>query len=341
MKKPYFFMIVIFTLFCSCKMSDKKQVYEKWTGQTMGTYYSIVYESTIPVEQFRIDSIFNAINTSVSTYDEHSLISAFNKSGINEMAVDDHFVQNLLQAKEIYELTHGSFDPTVMPLVNYWGFGYTGHSAISNLDSLLIDSVRQITGMDHILIIEKQDTVYVQKDHPDVQLDFSALAKGYAADVIASWFLEKGIRNFLIEIGGDGLAMGSAKGGRNWRFGINEPIEESSITTFYQVISLSDAAIATSGNYRNYHELNGERYGHTINPKTGFPEKSNLLSATIISEKSIKADALATSCMVLGKAASMKLIEQIPNTEGYFIYIDESANLSEQYTSGFTKYLVH
>jgi thiamine biosynthesis lipoprotein len=340
MRLRYLLILVIVLSILSCQSNDLKPDYIKWTGKTMGTFYSIVFEELTPIDQEKVDSIFKAINASVSTYETASLISRFNRSDELDLEMDEHFSKNLLGSKEIHDLSNGSFDPTVMPLVNYWGFGYTGHDAVSSLDSMIIDSIRQFTGMEHISVIAKGSMPYVHKDRPEIQLDFSGLAKGYAADVVASWMYERGIRNFLIEIGGDGLAAGKAKGGRNWRFGINEPLEDSSINSFYKVVSLSGKAIATSGNYRNYHEINGQKYGHTINPKTGYPEKSKLLSATIIAVSSIKADALATACMVKGLEESLDFIEQLPNTEGYFIYIDESATLSAQKTSGFSKYIL-
>ena len=246
----------------ACSPGPKEKEYTKWTGKTMGTYYSIVFEAKKPLEQRKVDSIFLAINSSVSTYDPSSLISRFNNAGISDFPIDDHFKNNLLEARDIYEVSEGSFDPTVMPLVNYWGFGYTGHTAVSELDTLKIDSIRAYTGMQHISYTTKQDTSFVRKDRPEVKLDFSALAKGYAADVVSNWFIREGISNHLIEIGGDGLAMGKAKGDRDWRFGINEPLEDSAINSFYQVISLSDRAIATSGNYRNYFEARFDKVVH-------------------------------------------------------------------------------
>ena len=277
MKQAISWLLSLFLIWIisACQFGEK-QVYKRMFGATMGTQYSIVYNATnFELSQLEVDSILKEINASVSTYETTSIITTINVGQYEDVALDTHFIQNFEASKAFYKISNGSFDPTVMPLVNYWGFGYAGHQAITSIDSSKIDSILNFVGFDLISMpLDTNGKRIIDKNHVSVQLDFSGLAKGYAADIISNYATNKGIEDVLIEIGGDGLALGQAAGKRSWKFGINEPIEGAAINEFHQIIQISDMAIATSGNYRNFHKLDGKKYGHTINPKTGYPEKN-------------------------------------------------------------------
>lgn len=323
--------------------------YQKTEGETMGTTYHITYADSVEIElKTRIDSLLVSLNNEVSTYIATSFISKFNhsKSGIpligeNKKPIAPHFFANLQKSKEIFEKSGGAFDPTVMPLVNYWGFGYTEHLAITSVDTILVDSLRKnYTGFEKVVMTKRDNITYLEKANAGVELDFSALAKGYGVDAVALFLEKNGITNYMVEIGGEVRGRGKNERGTGWVIGINTPSETAHVTDFQSKIRLVDRSLATSGNYRNYYEVNGQKYSHTINPKTGFPERSNLLSATILAPDCMTADALATTCMVLGLEKAMELVLTMSGIDGYFIFGDTLNNFGMEYTSGIDSLLV-
>ncbi len=336
--------LTYFSLFLlSCKSEQKvKSSYIQLQGETMGTTYNINYEGSINYQK-GVDSVLVIVNSEVNTYDPNATISKFNQSatGIDlEVAIDDvenslhpsrkHFIKNFITAKLIYEKTQGAFDPTVMPLVNYWGFGYTPKKPVDAVDTMKIDSLKSFIGLNKI----SYEGTQLKKSIAGIQLDFSALAKGYGVDEVGRYLESKGVYHYMVEIGGEARARGKNNKGESWNMGVSTPDEMARITALIAAIRLNNKSIATSGNYRNYYEINGVKYSHTINPKTGFPERNNLLSATIVAEDCMLADALATACMVLGLADAKTLVTDLQNVEAYFIYSNQNGEMEAYLTSG-------
>ncbi len=264
----------------------------------MGTTYHIQYNSDMQEDlSDEIHHLLKEFNQSVSTYIPESAISRFNRS--NRGIVVDSFMKKVfLKSREINELTKGAFDPTVMPLVNAWGFGFENYS---HVDSQMIDSLKQFVGMDKVFL--KDDSLI--KVMPGVMLDFSAIAKGYGVDLIANLLENHHIHNYMVEIGGEVRVKGKNSRGNLWRVGIEKPLEgEREID---KVLEITNIAVATSGNYRNFYYKNGKRYAHTIDPSTGYPVQHSVLSATVLALDCMTADALATAIMVLGKNNAMYL----------------------------------
>ena len=299
----------------------------------MGTYYRVSYTGDQrPGLQATVDSLLVALNLEVSTYIDQSVISRFNQDAPIESG--PHFYQNYLLAAEIYQKTNGLFDPTVMPLVNYWGFGYTPKKPVTAVDSIMVDSLRRLVGFELITFNDSESAPAWSKP-PGVQLDLSALAKGYGVDLIGQFLEELGRANFFVDIGGEVLAKGDKGEKGPWRIGIAMPREDAAPTDIQVALPVRDAAIATSGNYRNFYEVNGTKYSHTINPRTGYPERSRLLSASVMAPDCATADGFATACMVAGLEEAYALIDSLPTLEAYFIYSREDGSLATRYTQGF------
>lgn len=334
-----FAIIISFTfLFCSCHQVDE---YHKISGETMGTYYTVTFSSgQNPASvKIKIDSLLVSINDDVSTYIPASTISMFNVSlgNIVVPVSKTHFIVNFLKAKEIYEISDGFFDPTVMPLVNYWGFGYTPHDMVTIVDSMKVDSIIRYVGFQNIKY-SLSESAYSFDDN-SVQLDFSAIAKGYAVDQVGDLLKSIGSKNYMVEIGGEVVTLGVNPGGQNWVIGINTPKDEAKLTDLIEYLSLTGVGLASSGNYRNYHESKGVKYGHTINPKTGFPEKNELLAVSVIADDCMTADALATACMVMGFEKAQNFINNIDDVSACFFTGAADGSIQTVYSNGFIQFV--
>lgn len=343
-------LLIIVLSFSNCKTDPHAESvntgFARLQGKTMGTTYSITYQDAKAINyQAQVDSLLKAINQEVSTYIPDADISIFNQKTEKTFTVsadkNPHFVANLLASQQIFEQTTGSFDPTVMPLVNYWGFGYTEKRTVTNVDELKIDTLLQSVGFSKLGIEMTDGNTYViSKANPQMQLDFSAIAKGYAVDAIGNFLASKSIENYFVEIGGETVCRGKSPRGDLWALGISVPSKDAKVTDVEEIVTITNKGLATSGNYRNYHTAeNGSIYAHTINPKTGFPEKSTLLSATVVAENCMIADAFATAFMVMGKDAAIELAESLPNIEIYLIFGDENGEMNTFYTKGFSEFL--
>jgi len=337
-------------LLAACGNSNQQQSdtepYVRIQGETMGTYYKVTYSQAGEEHyQEEIDDLLRIINLEVSTYIEHSTISRFNQAdSIFQLNYNPetkqtgsypnaHFMANFLNAQEIYQQTSGYFDPTVMPLVNYWGFGYDEKRQVKQVDSLRVDSLRQLIGMDKVQL-DRQNSILI-KAAPGVQLDFSAIAKGYAVDEIARFLTkEKGVKNYLVDIGGEIRAQGQNPKGKTWRIGINMPKEGAAVDELQTTVPLKNQALATSGNYRNFYEVEGAKYSHTISPQTGFPERNMLLSASVFADDCMTADAYATAFMVMGPEAAFTAASQAAGIEAYFIVGNVAGGMDVKYTEG-------
>lgn len=315
--------IIVPVVFVSCGQPDA-YVYNE--GPVYGTYYHIVYESPGGKDLHEeIKAKFSEYDLSFSTFNPNSTISKIN---MNEpVEADRWFLNCFRRSMEISEITDGAFDITVAPLVNAWGFGFRHKE---NITDQLIDSLLQFTGYRKV----KLEGNRIIKEYPGTMLDMSAIAKGYTSDLIADFLRSKGCRNLMVEIGGEVAAQGVNAKGRPWSIGISKPNEDGLLAgqEIQAVVRLPDRALATSGNYRNFYEENGKKYAHTIDPKTGYPVQHSLLSATVLADDCMTADAFATAFMVLGLEKSVELAASLPELAVYFIYSDETG-LNKIYTS--------
>ncbi|WP_017730112.1 FAD:protein FMN transferase [Nafulsella turpanensis] len=291
------------------------------TGRTMGTTYSIKYiEEDGQNFQFQIDSLLEVFNLSLSTYIPESEISRFNREALLKFE-SPFFYPVLKRSKEIFEKTEGAFDPTIGPLVNAWGFGPEEGRVPSKAK---VDSLLQLVNYDSIFF----DSVAVCKMVKGMKLDFSAIAKGYGVDVVADYLMDRGIENLFVEIGGEVYAHGLSERGVPWVVGVNYPtLDPEQQQSALAIIPLVNQAIATSGNYRNYYEVDGVRYSHTISPVTGYPVRHSLLSASVFAEDCMTADAYATAFMVLGTEKAIEIDREEEDIEVYLIYNDEKGAL--------------
>lgn len=314
----------------SCTQTGKVEKYMEIGGETMGTYYRIIYGASenYPDKEV-IDAWLLELNNSLSTYVGNSVISRFNRSegGIKASELDDsllskYFFENVSISNVIYAESDGFFDPTVMPLVNYWGFGYDHSQKLTQIDTHIVDSLSQFVGLNKLTINADPSPEIIKKDHR-MELDFSAVAKGYAIDVVSQMLEDSfSIFNYLVDIGGESRARGVNSEGKIWRIGISEPVENSPFSSYKFIVELKDKAIATSGNYRNFYESNGQKISHTMNPKTGFFERNDLLSASILTDDCGYADGYATACMAMGFELAKNMVEKNEKLGAIFIYID-------------------
>ena len=272
-------------------------------GMVWNTTYHIVYEGGEELKD-SILSVLKEVENSVSVFADNSLVSKVNRN--KDQRVDRHFINVYHTSLNINQLTEGRFDPTLSPLIEAWGFG-KGHQPTA--DTLRIDSIMEFVGIEKTRL--EKDTLF--KEDERISFNFSALAKGYGVDCVADMLERNGVRNFLIEIGGEIRCLGHNPKNEDWTISIDSPMEGNNAPGHFSVseIRLTEGGVATSGNYRNFHETSDGKYGHTISPADGRPVKTDVLSATVIAPSAMLADALATSCMAIGSEAGMKLCDQL------------------------------
>lgn len=292
----------------------------KIEGFAQGTSYHISYVDDEKRDlQLEIDSILIDFDNSVSTYNSNSIISRINRNEKN-VKIDKYFIACFEKAKEVYKNTGGAFDPTVYPLVNAWGFG---PGKKQKMEKQLIDSILKF--VDFNLISIKKGKI-IKKD-PRVSLDFNAFAQGYSVDVISAFLISKNINSFIVELGGEVFAKGKKQNGESWTAGIEKPIDNiESQNSLKAIVKLENLAIATSGNYRKFFIENGVKYAHHIDPKTGYPTKNNLLSASVFAKDCISSDANATGILVMGLENAIKFLDKHSELMAYLIYSDEKGN---------------
>ena len=265
-------------------------------------------------------SLFFEIDNSLSPFNPESTVSKINNC-ISD-SIDHHFNKVYNKSKLTYSQTGGLFDPTLAPLIRAWGFGQ-GHKVSS--DTLNIDSLLNFVGINKTKI----EGYRLVKENPEIEFNFSALAKGYGVDCIAEMFLRNGVRNYLVEIGGEIRCSGMSPSNKSWQIGIDRPENGVSPGNIITTISLSDSALATSGNYRHFHELNGKKFGHTISPITGKPLATDVISASIVAPTCMEADAFATCCMALGSKKSIELCDSLHL--GVMLILNDMHILTNQY----------
>ena len=315
---PFLLLVSVFITSCT----GRKAVIENFTGFTQGTTYSIVYDNNININpedlKIQVDQLLHKFDMSLSIYIDSSIISRINR---NEDAVPDSFFLDVYKRSvQVSEMTGGAFDITVGPLVRAWGFGPDDHK---NFTEEKRDSLMKLVGMDKISLVNGR----IVKTLPGITLDVNAIAQGYSVDVVCRYFKSLGLRNYLVEIGGEVMAVGT-KGGAPWKIGIDRPEDNNMVPgqSLEAIIKISDKAVSTSGNYRKFYVENGVKYSHEIDPKTGYPAKNRLLSATIVANDCTMADGIATACMVMGHEKSIEFIKSHPEMSAFLVYSDDSGN---------------
>ena len=309
--------------------NQSKNQYQTIQGPIFGTIYQIKYQSDQSI-QADVQAELTRFDYSLSPFKDQSIISKVNRN--EEVELDSLFITVFNRSQEIAALSQGAFDITVAPLINAWGFGFKQGI---HPDSTQVDSLLQYIGYETIHLKEGKIT----KENPQTILNCSAIAKGYSADVIGNLLDAKGISNYMINIGGEVLAKGVNPKNEPWQIGINKPTDDSlSINQDLELIlALDDKALATSGNYRNFYIKDGKKYAHTINPRTGYPVQHAILSATVLADDCMTADALATTFMVVGLEESLQLLKQIPSVDACFIYTTETGKYAIYLTEGMQK----
>ena len=328
--KYNYIFILLFT--CSCQ-SDFS--YKNFTGYTFGTYYDIKVfsEKEILLSDKNFDSIFLAFNNSFSTYKDSSIISKLNNG--DDVDVDDLFFDVYNKSKILNSKTNGLFDPTIGLLLEYYGFGPENSKNIINEDSIL--QIMETVGFEKISINNRK----LIKKNIRTKLDFNAIAKGYAVDVISNYIESKGLLNYLIDIGGEIKSSGTNISKKDhWKIAINNP--DLSNNNFYKILRLSNLSLATSGNYRNFKidSITGNKYVHILNPITGKSQQTNILSASVVSSSCFKSDAFATAMMASNLKNAISITENNNDIESFIIYVDSLNNITDYASAGFKKLLI-
>lgn len=309
--------------------------YKEISGYAQGTVYNISYEDR-PSRNLkpRIEQQLRKFDLSLSTYDSTSIISRVNRNEEN-VRLDRLFRTVFYKAEEVYHLSGGAFDITIAPIANAWGFGSKDSIRI---DSCRIDSLLEFVGMDKIEL----NGGGIIKKNPSTELNVNAIAQGYSVDIIAEFLERKGIKNYLVEIGGEIKAKGVNKKGNVWTIGIDKPIDNNMIPgkNLQARLGLNERSLATSGNYRKFYEKDGVKYVHSLNPKTGYPVLSRLLSATVLADDCMTADAFATAFMVMGLEKSIMFLSNHPELDAYLIYSDEEGNFKTYITPGMKESII-
>lgn len=330
--KKCFFLGLLLLVGVSCNRVS----YHHYNGKVFGTFFSVSYASDQLLDN-RIDSALAMVNNSLSTFNKQSVISRIN-AGDDSVLTDSLFRKVFATAMMVSQQTKGAFDITVAPLVNAWGFGFDpqrGDSAVQ------VDSIMQYVGYRKVRMDEKG---YVHKDDARLQLDASAIAKGFGCDCVAEALRQCGVKDFLVNIGGEMALQGQNEHGEDWHVGIEKALDDSLQTGsgVQRVVALSNCGVATSGNYRQYYTRGGKRVAHTIDPRTGYPVQGQVLSATVIAPSCMLADAYATAFMVLGNPNSIKnTMESYSDSIAWFLIVADSTGLHHEICSENFESTVH
>ena len=306
------------------------------TGNTMGTTYHITYfDKARRNFKHEVDSLLDAINRSISNYDTASEVTRFNRS-IRGVAFNTPYLKEPLRvAGEVYIASQGALDLTVMPLVNAWGFGPGGEL---EMNQQRIDSIREFVGFSKVRI--GKDSV-TKHDHR-VQLDFGGVGQGYGADVLAAYLNRQGITDYIVELGGEGVAAGrNRKTNKPWRIGILDPASTLDNQFFKAYVALPGGAFTTAGSYFNYREVDGKRFSHTIDPATGYPADRRLLSVSVFAKDCLTADAWDTAFMVMGHEKTIEVLRAHPELQALLLYTSEDGSIAAYATPGIAKAITY
>lgn len=317
-KIPFLLFLIVGTIFIIRQQHTVP--YQHDTGFMFGTIYNITYQSDKDLKN-EIEAEMKKVDVSLSMFNKNSTIAKINRGESPDLNRDEKFLEVFRLAEKISSETEGAFDITVAPLVNAWGFGFKKGIAP---DKYQIDSLMEFVGYHKVQLVSEHGAMVVRKSNPHIMLDCSAIAKGYGSDVVARFLRRKGIKNFMIEIGGEVVTSGISSKRIPWKIGVTKPIDDSlhQDQEIQTILNITNKAMATSGNYRNFYYKGGKKYAHTIDPKTGYPVQHNILSATVLAQECAIADAYATSFMVLGLDGARKILDKHPELMAYFIYSD-------------------
>lgn len=352
MKKRLIFVVMMFIVFGLLYFMNRPKnegsTYVRIEGIVFGTSYHITMKledekiDSSKAEQFsqylkaQIESRLQEFDNSLSTFNPNSVISRINSNVGDTLWVDDYFTKMYIAADQVWTVTNGAFDITCAPLVNACGFGYNPDRNVSQAER---DSIKEhYVGFRKIHLCEQGERKWIRKDNPNVRLDASAIAKGQGVDVVAELLDSLGKSDYMVEIGGEVRVKGVNNKGEDWLIGISKPVDDTLSATYTELqcaVRLHDQSLATSGNYLQFYYKDGKRFSHTVDPRTAAPVNHSLLSASIIAKDCMMADALATSCMVVGLDSAMTMIGSMPEVEGYFIWADENGNYNTSHTEGF------
>ena len=319
---PFLVLLIVSTVLII--RQQQSTPYQKNAGLIFGTTYSVTYQCDEDLQK-EIEAELKKVDAEFSMFNSQSVVARLNNGEKPELSND--FIDVFKLARQVSEDTNGAFDITVAPLVNAWGFGFK-HEQMPTKEQ--VDSLRQLIGYQYVTLKDK--TIEMQK--PGMMLDFSAIAKGYGVDVVARLLERHDIKNDMVEIGGEITTRGINPERVPWRIGVNKPNEDALDESheLQTILNVTDKAIATSGNYRNFYVKEGKKYAHTIDPKTGYPVQHTLLSATVLTDRCAKADAYATSFMVLGMDGAKQILERHKELMAYLIYTDSKGNLAVWYS---------
>ncbi len=317
------FILVLFFGFSSCKSEEKISEPIRLQGSVFGTTYSIIYYDNSKDFKAEINGLFDEVNQSLSTYIPSSDISRINK-GESGIKIDAYFEEVFEKSLRIFRETDGYFDPTVGPLVNAWGFG--PEKPLNDLDSTKVKELMTFVGFNKVSVQDGE----IVKETEGIYFDFNAVAKGFGIDVVARFLESQNVQNYLVEIGGEIRTRGEKPGGKSWVVQIESPNTDGTRSA-YDVIPLRDKAMASSGNYRKFRITDsGDKYVHTINPKTGYAKESNLLAATVIAPLDCAdVDAYATAFMAMGLDKTKEFLKSKEELKVILIYADEEGLLQE------------
>lgn len=320
----------VFAYYSGNRQNSSVSSYIQSEGSVFGTIYHITYNHNADL-QGAIDSVLAQVDLSLSPFNPKSIITAINNN--EDAEVDGHFTTVFNLAQQVNKSTDGAFDITVAPLVNAWGFGFKNKENVT--DSLIEDLLSHV-GMEKVSLNGK----HIVKTDTLTMLDCSAIAKGYGVDAVGRYLESQGIKDYMVEIGGEVRLRGNNPKGEKWSIGIMKPIDDPTCqqTELEQILHITDIAMATSGNYRNFYEEDGRKYAHTIDPHTGHPVQHSLLSATVLASDCATADAYATAFMVLGIERAQLLLKKHPELEAFLIYSDADGQTHNWMTGKFKEY---
>ena len=324
-------LLGLLALLPSCQSSRQETPYTRLSGEVFHTYFSIQYDLEENYQQ-EVDSTFHVFSRSLNPFDSTSLITAINRNLSTH--TDTMLREVFLQSVEISRHSQGSYDVTCAPLINLWGFGFEKKDSVSQR---VIDSIRSFVGYQRVRL-EGQEMI---KEDPRMKMDFSSISKGYCSDLVGRMLSARGARNYLVELGGEIAYCGVNPSGEPWIIGIDKPIDDPSgqVNDLQLRLQLPREAggLATSGNYRNYRVVNGVKLAHTIDPHTGYPLQTDVLSATILAPTCMLADGLATACMTRQSSEVPALLAHFPGVEYMLILGDERTGFRTVMSPGFER----
>ena len=326
---PFLTLLIVGTILII--RQQQNMPYQKCSGAIFGTIYNITYQYDEDLQEELVAEM-KKVDEALSMFNENSVISHVNKGEhyIPKTETGKMFLEVYQMAMKISAETDGAFDITVAPLVNAWGFGFKHDEMPTDAQ---VDSILQFVGYDKVSYFTERGGEGISKRDPRIMLDCSAIAKGYGVDVVARLLDKKDIKNYLVEIGGEVVTKGISEKRLPWKIGVTKPSEDALTESgeLQTILNVTDKAMATSGNYRNFYYKGKRKYAHTIDPKTGYPVQHSILSATVLTDRCVRADAYATAFMVMGMEKAKKVLEKNPDLMVYFIY-DKNGQLDVWYS---------